>query len=123
MAKRLLSFFLLVLLAGSVWAGIPFHTSQDSGMAAMPCCKAAKNLKAKKATAARLCCLVNCTDPVPPAPSGGQLNLAAPLVIAVQFIPARVSSSLTVASFWAGKRLTPRPAFQPKYIQNLALLI
>lgn len=123
MLKRLLAICLLGALASGVLAGMPFHTSRENGMAAMPCCKAAKKSNAKKATAARLCCLLNCTDPVPLTPSGGQLNFAAPLVTAIQFTPARAPHSLARVGLYSHKPLTPRATLQPKYIQNLALLI
>lgn len=64
--KRLLSsLFVLFALAGSILAGMPLHAGMiDKKM--LKCCKKAKGSEqSPSATAARLCCAVNCSDPAP----------------------------------------------------------
>src|SRR6476660_4130395 len=63
MIKRIASLTLVLMLGGSVLAGVPMHSgSSESGM--MDCCKKALEQDASPhVAAARLCCAMNCNEP------------------------------------------------------------
>ena len=119
--------FLLVLVAlvGGVVSGTPLHSPNDK---MMKCCDKAKSKDGSPAaTAADLCCAVNCSESVP-TPSSASLN----------FSPSNAQISKSIAEQIAAlfpKETTPlstspqysreilRRTFQPKYIQHNSFLI
>ena len=126
--KRLASLILLLVLAGSAFAGVPLHFGESEcsmdGMADMDCCKAALLQKeAPEVADAKLCCALNCaqngtTAPAnavrvtPPSPGRTPLYLTTP-------------QSLPSFDFRFGciDRLHGPPGSPPSYLLNLALLI
>src|SRR4030095_15897715 len=74
MKRRLASLFLLIVLAGSAFAGVPMHAGESecemSGMMDMDCCKKAllKELTPEVAQA-KLCCALMCPQNGTTAPS------------------------------------------------------
>src|SRR5260370_24621973 len=74
MKKRLASLFLLVVLVGSAFAGVPLHSGQsDCGMSLMDmdCCKAALlQQQTPEVADARLCCALNCAPNGTTSPPG-----------------------------------------------------
>src|SRR5712692_11598645 len=67
MRKRFTCLALLLVLAGSAFAGVPMHSgesecSMGQAMAGMDCCKAAlMGGESPEVTAARLCCVTSCS--------------------------------------------------------------
>ena len=126
--KRLASLILLLVLAGSAFAGVPllFGESECSmdGMADMDCCKAALLQKeAPEVADAKLCCALNCAQNGTTAPANA-VRVAPPS-------PGRTPSyptppqSLPSCDFRFGPidRLHGPPGSPPSYLLNLALLI
>ncbi len=68
MGTRLISLVLLLIVAGGAFAGTPLHSNEQScsmggAMGEMDCCKAALSRRqTPQATAARLCCSLNCSQ-------------------------------------------------------------
>ena len=72
--KRLASLILLLMLAGSAFAGVPLRFGESEcsmdGMADMDCCKAALLQKeAPEVADAKLCCALNCAQNGTTAPA------------------------------------------------------
>src|ERR1700704_2903511 len=79
MVLRLASLALILVIGGSVFAGIPLHSNEQEcsmpGMAGMDCCKKAaqvENLTPEVSTA-RLCCALNCSQSGTTGSTGSQL--------------------------------------------------
>src|SRR5258708_37985252 len=93
MKKRLASLFLLVVLRGSAFPGVPLHSGQsDSGMSLMDmdCCKAALlQQQTPEVADARLCCALNCAQNGTTSPPGN-VRITPPS-------PARTSSPPAIA--------------------------
>src|SRR6266480_118785 len=130
MITRFASLALILVIGGSVFAGISLHSNEEEcsmpGMAGMDCCK--KAAQAERLTAevstARLCCALNCsqsgttgsTASQLPRPSTGQ-------AIAIHPSSAQLlvgTLHLSIRSSWAD---SPPPYSNPAYIRHLALLI
>src|ERR1700716_2606573 len=68
MVIRLASLALILVIGGSVFAGIPLHSNEQQcsmpEMAGMDCCKKAAQIEslAPEVSAARLCCALNCSQ-------------------------------------------------------------
>ena len=120
MKKWFISVVLLAALTGGVTAGVPMHSSMNEAM--MDCCKAALAHDDSPATSgARLCCALNCEEPVPTTATIAQTaSVSPPSTVAV--IPPVVAHDLN-PSLHAHSVSPNRRNFQPPYILNLALLI
>ena len=129
MKKRLASLFLLLVLAGSAFAGIPLHFGESQcsmgGMMDMDCCKAALLQKeTTKITEAELYCALNC------AQNGATslpnlVRVTPPSPVRMPSHPA-ITKSLRNFYLRSGSidRLHGPPgAAAPTYLRNLALLI
>jgi len=120
---------LLLVLAGSAFAGIPMHfgeseCSMGQAMAGMDCCKAAlMGGESAKATAARLCCAINCLHEGSTPPSGLRVSpQSQPAVSDYQpGLPAFFPSLLLTARI--NRAHGPPTDSHPAYIRHLALLI
>jgi hypothetical protein len=129
MRKRFTSLALLLVLAGSAFAGVPMHSgesecSMGQAMAGMDCCKAAMmGSQSPEATAARLCCAINCSHEgsTPPSslrvspqsqPAVSDYQPAAPALPAALLLTARIN-----------RAHGPPTDSHPAYIRHLALLI
>jgi hypothetical protein len=119
---------LLLMLAGSAFAGMPLHSNEQScpmggAMGEMDCCKTAltKGKGAEVATA-RLCCAVECSNDGT-SPSGNLRIPKSQLAVSVfhASTPILPNSVLLTSHI----RHTHSPPFDshPAYIRNLALLI
>lgn len=122
MIKRIASLTLVLMLGGSVLAGVPIHSgSSESGM--MDCCKKAlKQNDSPSIAAARLCCAMNCNEPGSTSGNTSQTfsqTGSEPSPIIVAALPATSLSKQLRASY---ERQSASPS-QPTYILNLALLI
>jgi len=123
MAKRIASLTLVLMLGGSVLAGVPMHSgSSESGM--MDCCrKALEQNNSPHVAAARLCCAMNCNEPGSTSGNTGQSfsqtgSEPSPIIVAA-LLPA-TSLSKQLRARYEHLSVSPR---QPTYILNLALLI
>jgi hypothetical protein len=129
MKKRLACLFLLLVLFGGAFAGVPlsFGESQCSmgGGMEMECCKAMLLLqsRAKFTQEEELLCALNCaqngtTVPssvvriTPPAQTIQQAHLALTQPLSIEFSVSRATTHI----------LSP-PGSPPTYLRNLALLI
>jgi hypothetical protein len=128
MKKRIASLFLLLVLFGSAFAGIPLHFGESEcsmeGMLDMDCCKAALlQEKTPKVADAKLCCALTCaqngtTSPpsamrvTPPPPAQMPSH---PAIAGQPQVPLVQSQRLD--------RLHGPPGLAPAYLRNLALLI
>src|SRR5688572_2133494 len=128
MKKRLASLFLLLVLAGSVFAGVPLHFGESEcgmdGMMGMDCCKAALlQNETPEVANAKLCCSLNCTQNRTTSPPN--------VVRVTPPSPARAPLRAMTAHSFAGfslpsgaiDRLHGPPGFAPAYLRNLSLLI
>src|SRR5713226_7836923 len=129
MRTRLTSLLLLLVLAGSAFAGVPMHSgesecSMGQAMAGMDCCKAAlMGGKSPESAAARLCCAINCSHEGSTPPSS--------LRVSPQSQPAvsdyQPGTTALPASFLLRARINrshgPPTDSHPVYIRHLALLI
>jgi hypothetical protein len=130
MRIRLTSLTLVLMLGGSVFAGVPLQFGEqscnmDHAMGDMDCCKAAlmPNKDAQTATA-RLCCALNCSKEGT-APTNGvrfapQLQLT---FVSYPPVPQTVLTSRQLRNRLFGPSHGPPADSHPAYIRNLALLI
>ncbi|HKO99354.1 MAG TPA: hypothetical protein VJU86_20310 [Pyrinomonadaceae bacterium] len=128
MMKRLTSLVLLLMLASSVFAGMPLHSNEQScpmggAMAEMDCCKAAlMQSKTPEVAAARLCCAVKCSNDGT-APSG---NLRVPKsqpAVSVFHASTAILPNRVLLALHISRAHSPPFDSHPAYIRNLALLI
>src|SRR5437762_12024024 len=79
MVIRLASLALILVIGGSVFAGIPLHTNEQEctmpGMEGMDCCKKAAQAQSltPEVSTARLCCALNCSQSGTTGSTGSQL--------------------------------------------------
>jgi hypothetical protein len=124
MKQRVSALALILVLAGGLLAGSPFHAGERecSMPEMMDCCALAQmqNQTAEVASA-KLCCALNCTQPIqtqntitikPAAPLNALIHPAAPRPFAPPVLLAH--------SGFTGPRAESPP---PYYLLNLALLI
>jgi hypothetical protein len=123
MIKRATSLILILMLSGSVMAGMPLHSGgSDSPMEMMDCCKAALAHDGSARTAgAKLCCAINCAMPAPTSTVVNQnpLQLVTLTAQATLPLPRLALSHNTRLIHSSVVPTTSKPA----YIRNLALLI
>src|SRR2546421_3914689 len=130
MVTRLASLALVLVIGGSVFAGLPLHSNEQEcswpGMADMDCCKKAAQAESltPEVSTARLCCALNCSQSGTtgsrgtqlPRPSTSQAIASHP----ASFQPAVGPSPLSLRSSWTH---SPPSYSNPAYIRHLALLI
>src|SRR6266403_3539140 len=130
MVTRLASLVLVLVIGGSVFAGIPLHPNEQEcsmpDMAGMDCCEKAAQSESltPEVSTARLCCALNCsqsgttgsTGSQLPRPSGSQAIAIHPASVQ----PIVGSPHLSLRSSWAD---SPPLYSNPAYIRHLALLI
>src|SRR3981081_4463958 len=129
MVTRLASLALVLVIGGSVFAGIPLHSNEQEcsmpGMAGMDCCQKAAQAESltPEVSTARLCCALNCSQSGTTGSTRSQLQH--PSTQAISIYPSSVrplvgSLHLSLRSSWAD---SPPPYSNPAYIRHLALLI
>lgn len=126
MSRWLTSLVLSIAFAGGALAGIPLHSGHNEGAMADCCDKAKSGEQSTEASAARLCCAVNCGDSAPTS-SGLAVNPASSIAsgpVAGSFAPPMRAHRFIAAdsSLYSGQLLKLRPG-QPRYIQNNSFLI
>src|SRR5712664_4136588 len=79
MGTRLASLALVLIIGGSVSAGVPLHSSEQEcsmpDMAGMDCCKKAAQVESltPEVSTARLCCALNCSQSGTTGSTGSRL--------------------------------------------------
>src|SRR5256714_15417123 len=130
MVTRFAPLALILVIGGSVFAGIPLHSNEQEcsmpGMAGMDCCKKAAQAESltPEVSTARLCCALNCsqsgttgsTESRIPRPSVSQAIAIYPSSVQPIVGPHHLSLSTSGAD-------SPPPYSNPAYIRHLALLI
>jgi hypothetical protein len=129
MRKRLTSLVLLLVLAGSAFGGIPLHfgeseCSMGQPMDGMDCCKAAlMGGESPEATAARLCCVVNCSHEGSTPPQGVRVPpQSQPVVLDYQPGTPALPAPILLTRHTSHSHGPPTDS-HPAYIRHLALLI
>ncbi len=127
MKKRLASLFLLLVLVGSAFAGVPLYSGEsDCGMSMMDmdCCKAALlQQQTLEVADAKLCCALNCAQNGTTTPPGS-VRITPPSPVRMSSSPA-LAQALPILSFRSQSidRLHGPPVPASAYLRNLALLI
>jgi hypothetical protein len=129
MRTRLTSLVLLLMVAGGAFGGTPLHSgeqscSMGSAMGEMDCCKAAlMGAQTPQASAARLCCALNCSKEGT-SPSNS-VRLSPQLQIVLQMYPPGGHALLpsAVLKGRVDRSHGPPTDAHPAYIRHLALLI
>lgn len=127
--KRLASLFLLLVLAGSAFAGVPLHFGESEcsmdGMMDMDCCKAALlQEETPKVADAKLCCALYCAqNGTTSPPNAVRVTPSSPARMPPH--PATTQSlPRFVLQFGPIDHLHGPPgSAAPAYLRNLALLI
>src|SRR5882672_5203587 len=89
MMNRLASLALVLIIGGSVFAGIPLHSNEQEcnmpGMAGMDCCKKAAQTESltPEVSTARLCCALDCSQSGTTGSTGSQLPRPSSQAIAI----------------------------------------
>src|SRR6267378_2439910 len=120
MVTRLASLALVLIIGGSVSAGIPLHSNEQEcsmpGMSGMDCCKKAAQFQGltPEVSSARLCCALNCSQNGTTGSTGSELPRPSTSQ-AVAIHPAAVqpivgSPNLSHRSSWAD---SPPPYSNP----------
>ncbi|HEV8369068.1 MAG TPA: hypothetical protein VGQ39_14030 [Pyrinomonadaceae bacterium] len=128
MKTRLASLFLLLVLAGSTFAGMPMHFGEREcsmdGMMDMDCCKAALRQESTPEVAdAKLCCALNCAKDGTTSPPSIVRVTPPPLVCASSHPALTQPLAVNSLLFPRIDRLHGPPDSGPAYLRNLALLI
>src|SRR5215211_7715270 len=125
MKKRLASLFLLLVLAGSTFAGVPLHfgDGECSMHGVMDCCKAALMANdSPEVAAAKLCCAVDC--PIYSSTSSKVAPLRVPASVrAPSYTVTRRPWTTAGALLWPTEYVHGPPGSPPTYLLNLAFLI
>lgn len=130
MKKRLASLFLLLMLAGSAFAGIPLHFGESQcsmgGMMDMDCCKAALlQRETLGITEAEVYCALNCAQNGTSSPPNVVRVTPPPSPVRTPSHPAMRQSLLnfSLRSGAIDRLHGPPGVAPPTYLRNLALLI
>ena len=128
MKQRLASLFLLLVLFGGAFAGVPLGFGENqcsmSGMGNMQCCKAMlRRKKRPKVSAAQLLCALACAKSGSTLPSSSVRVTPPAVARTVENPPAVNSAVISSLRFQRLDRSHDPPGSPPKYLRNLALLI
>ena len=130
MKARFASMFLLLVLFGGAFAGVPLNFGESecsmNGMMDMDCCKAALlQGQATKVSEAELLCALNCAEKGTTLPSSG-LRVTQPSAMRVAPHPVAIMpsfGSVFALRLHRFKDFHDPPGSPPAYLRNLALLI
>ena len=124
MKTRLAALFLVLLLAGSAFAGVPMNFGDGGCMHGMDCCKAALSQQVTPDVAdAKLCCALECAQNGTTSPGkAGRVTSHAPVPASTHPVLIRPLANQSLV-FHHIDRLHGPPASGPVYLRNLALLI
>lgn len=128
MNKRLASLFLLLVLFGGAFAGVPLHFSESncsmSAMVDMDCCTKGQHSQTKFTPDEQLLCALNCAQNgttlpsslVRVTPPSQTIQPTGPDVALPLLISLSISSRVT-------RQVHNSPGSPPIYLRNLTLLI
>jgi len=125
MKKRLASLFLLLVLAGSTFAGVPLHfgDGECSMHGMVDCCKAALMANdSPEVAAAKLCCAVDCPTNGSTSSKVAPLRAPASVRVSTYMVTPRSWTTPDVV-FWRSEFIHGPPGSPPTYLLNLAFLI
>lgn len=130
MKQKLASLFLLLVLFGGAFAGVPLGFGGENrcsmgGMANMHCCKAMLKRKNRpKVSAAQLLCALACAKSGTTLPSRSVRLTPPPAVARTPELPATAKPFIiaSLRSYRMDRSESP-PGSPPKYLRNLTLLI
>ena len=129
MSRKLAALFFLIILGSStLLSGAPLTDSaMRTNVCPMKCCKkkSASNQR-KTQNTEKLCRTLNCTTSFPISQTNARVQFVSLLVILknTSFLQLLSISHLKTKQSYLVKRDFPQlKSFQPKYIQNLSLLI
>ena len=127
MQKRLASMFLLIVLFGGAFAGVPLSFGESNcsmgGMMDMECCKAALWLKeATKVSEEEMLCALNCAQNQTTLPAG-VLRVSPPMQTIHPAQPSLTQPLSIPRSFSRATQTHSPPGSPPTYLRNLTLLI
>src|SRR6267142_4359606 len=130
MMTRFASLALILIIGGSVFAGIPLHSNEQEcsmpEMAGMDCCKKAAQVQSltPDVSTARLCCALNCSQSGTTGSTGTKLPRPSTSqsfsIHQLSVQPPALSPQISLRSRWSE---SPPPYSNPAYIRHLALLI
>lgn len=123
MKRRLASLFLLLVFAGSAFAGVPLEFGNDecSMHPGMDCCKVARaQTPTPEVADAKLCCALNCAQNG--MMSQPNVRRVTPPAVRASLHPALTPPALDFLVHRID-RLHGPPQSEPAYLRNLALLI
>ena len=125
MKTRLGSLFLLLVLAGSTFAGMPMPFGEsECGMMNMDCCEAALMQASNPQVAnAKLYCALNCAKSGTTSPPNVVRVTPPPLASALSHPALTQPLAFNQLLFRRIDRLRGPPDTGPTYLRNLALLI
>ena len=128
MKQRLASLFLLLVLCGGAFAGVPLGFGENqcsmSGMGNMQCCKAMLRRKNRpKVSAAQLLCALACAKSGSTLPSSIVRVTPPAMARTIETPPTVNLVVITSLRFQRLDRSHDPPGSPPKYLRNLALLI
>ena len=128
MKARLASLFLLIVLAGSTFAGVPMHFGEAEcsmdGMMDMDCCEAALTQESSPEVAdAKLYCALNCAKNGTTSPPNIVRVTPPPLAAASSHPALTQPLAVNPRLFRRIDRRHGPPDSGPTYLRNLALLI
>lgn len=122
MAKWLTALVLIAALGANALAGFSMHPAEQ-GCGMPGCCETAHGTeRTPEVMAARLCCLMNCPQPAPTAPTA-TLRISPAIIVALH--PALVSRPIVVPDAHVRFYMTNVHSSDayPAYLRHLSLLI
>ena len=128
MRQRLASLFLLLVLVGGAFAGVPLRFGESNcsigGMMEMDCCKAMLLLQqSPKISEAELLCALNCAQNGSTVPASVVRMKPPAQTIRTPYATLTQPLSWPFLSSSANARINSPPGSPPIYLRNLALLI
>src|SRR6267142_1596974 len=130
MMTRFASLALILIIGGSVLAGIPLRSNEQEcsmpEMAGMDCCKKAAQAESltPEVSIARLCCALNCSQSGTTGSTGSQLpRPSTSQAIAIHRSVAQPLAGTLHLSIRSSCADNSPPYSNPAYIRHLALLI
>jgi hypothetical protein len=129
MRTRFISLVVLLVVAGSAFAGAPLHSNEQScgmggAMGAMDCCKAAlSHNNTPQVASARLCCSLNCSQNGTTSSNGVRVQLKVQPSLSAHLTGSRVILPPVLFLRHSKHSHSPPTDSQPAYIRHLALLI
>ncbi len=129
MRTRFISLVILLVVAGSVVAGAPLHSNEQScsmggAMGEMDCCKAAlSHNNTPQVAGARLCCSLNCSQNGTTPSNGVRVQPKLQPTLSAHLTGAQAILPSVFLLRHSSQSHSPPTDSHPAYIRHLALLI